>query len=326
MFRTAMNQAPHGRAPTQAKPIIDTRRNSFDVSNTVDTTDPVSVNREVDRLLHELYPQFETRQLDVSFYNVTRLYRGLTPWYHACDTAYHNLQHVMDVALAMARLMHGYDRSHRGTENAIGPKLFVFGVVIALLHDVGYLRHVNDSRHDNGAQYTPVHVSRSGRFIQRYLGEIGMPELGPHGREIVHFTGYERAAANIRVPHIRFLMLGHMLGTADIIAQMADRCYLEKCRDRLFPEFVEGGLAARGADDRRHGIVFRSVEELIEQTPRFYKTAAARLNEQLGAAHQYAEQHFDGQNLYLQEMDKNIQYASRVAEEHDLSLLRRALL
>jgi hypothetical protein len=41
-----------------------------------------------------------------------------------------------------------------------------------------------------------------------------------------------------------FRRLGNMLGTADIIAQMADRCYLEKCRDRLFPEFVAGGLAS----------------------------------------------------------------------------------
>jgi len=321
-----MTLAPQRRSSLQARQIAEIRRNNFDVSNTVETTDARSVNREVDRLFRELYPHVETRQLDVSFYNVARLYGGLTPWYHACDTAYHNLQHVLEVALAMARLMHGYDRSNRGSREAIGPRLFVFGVVSALLHDVGYLRHLNDRRHDNGAQYTPVHVSRGARFLERYLGEIGMPELGPVAAEIVHFTGYERAAANIQVPDMRFLMLGHMLGTADIIAQMADRCYLEKCRDRLFPEFVEGGLAARGADDQRAGIVFRSVEDLIAETPRFYKTAAARLTEQLGAAHQYAEQHFDGQNLYLQEMEKNIQYASRVADEHDLSLLRRALL
>ena len=41
----------------------------------------------------------------------------------------------------------------------------------------------------------------------------------------------------------RDIKLGHLLGTADMIAQMADRCYLEKCRDRLYPEFVLGGVA-----------------------------------------------------------------------------------
>ena len=43
--------------------------------------------------------------------------------------------------------------------------------------------------------------------------------------------------------------LGHLLGTADLIAQMADRCYLEKCRDRLYPEFVLGGIAAATGTD-----------------------------------------------------------------------------
>ena len=39
-------------------------------------------------------------------------------------------------------------------------------------------------------------------------------------------------------------MVGHLLGTADMIAQIADRCYLEKCRDRLYAEFVLGGRRA----------------------------------------------------------------------------------
>jgi hypothetical protein len=303
---------------------VEIRRNSFDVSNTVDTTDHRSVNREVNRILLELFPQADTRQLDRCFSDVVRLYRGDDPAYRACDTAYHDIQHVLEVALAMARLMDGYERSQR-IEASIGSRLFVFGVVVALFHDVGYLRHVNDNRHSNGAEYTTVHVSRGARFVQRYMGEIGMSDLSLIAKEIIHFTGYERPAARIRVPSAVFRLLGHMLGTADIIAQMADRCYLEKCRDRLFPEFVQGGLASSGKDDIRDGILFASAEDLIVSTPRFYKTATARLNEQLGEAHRYVERHFDGQNLYFEEMQKNVHYASIVAAERDLCLLRRSL-
>lgn len=303
---------------------MDIRRNNFDVSNTVDTTDHLSVNREVNRIFLELFPHIDTRQMDNCFSDIVRLYRGEDPLYRACDTAYHDIQHVLEVALAMARLMDGYERSHRISES-IGPRLFLFGVVIALFHDVGYLRHVKDSRHDNGAEYTTIHVSRGASFVRRYMSEIGMADLAPVAKEIIHFTGYERPAARIQVPHIVFRLLGHMLGTADIIAQMADRCYLEKCRDRLFPEFVYGGLAASGKDDNRSGILFTSVEDLIVNTPRFYKTANARLNEQLGEAHKYVERHFDGQNLYFEEMQKNVHYASIVAEEQDLCLLRRSL-
>jgi len=114
-----------------------------------------------------------------------------------------------------------------------------------------------------------------------------------------------------------------MLGTADIIAQMADRCYLEKCRDRLYPEFVEGGLAARDDADHRAGVMFKSAEDLVTKTPNFYKTATVRLNDHLGSAYGYADKHFGGQNLYLDEITKNIDYAVEVAEQRDLSLLRR---
>jgi hypothetical protein len=305
--------------------IMDIRRNNFDVSNSVDTTDPVSVNREINRIFRELFPHADARQMNACFSDVVRLYRGENPLYRACDTAYHDIQHILEVSLAMARLMDGYERSRRNSA-AIGSRLFVFGVVIALLHDVGYLRHVNDRRHNNGAQYTPIHVSRGARFVQGYMSEIGMQDLAPVAMEIIHFTGYERPMDSIRVPSATFRMLGHMLGTADIIAQMADRCYLEKCRDRLFPEFVQGGLAASGEEDKRAGILFRSVEDLIVETPRFYEKAALRLNRHLDEVHRYAERHFDGRHLYLQEMEKNVQYASRVAEEEDLSLLRRKLI
>jgi hypothetical protein len=104
---------------------------------------------------------------------------------------------------------------------------------------------------------------------------------------------------------------------------MADRCYLEKCRDRLFPEFVEGGLAARDEADRRASVMFRSVEHLMQKTPHFYKSATVRMNDQLGSAHEYVGRHFGGPNLYFDEIEKNMQYASAVSDRRDLSLLRR---
>jgi hypothetical protein len=150
-----------------------------------------------------------------------------------------------------------------------------------------------------------------------------MAELAPIASQIIHFTGYERPIPKIRVPNLTFRLLGNMLGTADIIAQMADRCYLEKCRDRLYPEFVEGGLAARDEGDHRAGVMFTSAEDLVTKTPGFYKTATVRLNDHLGSAYGYANKHFGGQNLYLDEISKNVHYALEVAEQHDLSLLRR---
>jgi hypothetical protein len=299
-----------------------TRHKNFDVSNTVDTTDPAGVNEAVDEIFLDLYPSASTRQLDDCFVEVARLYRGEHPDFRACDTPYHNLQHIMEVSLAMARLMNGYE-TVRDHEHNLGPRLFSFGVITALLHDVGYLRHVKDTRSQNGAEYTQVHVSRSASFIERYMTRVGMEDLAPIGKAIVHFTGYERPVERIRTSGPIYLMLGHMLGTADIMAQMSDRCYLEKCRDRLFREFVYGGLAANGVKSHYDASLFTSAEDLLFKTPRFYTTALTRLNEKLGRVHRYLQQYFRGQHVYLEEMEKNKQHASKVAEERDLSLLRR---
>lgn len=301
------------------------RRNDYDVTNQVNTTDAPAVNTEVNRIFLELYPSASTHVLNRSFRDLGRLHRGEYPGYRACDTGYHNLQHSLDVTLAMARLMDGYERSHHDHRTeALGAKLFRFGVVTALFHDIGYLRRVNDMRHKNGAEYTLKHVTRGARFLEEYISRLGMAELAPIASQIIHFTGYERPIQKIHVPNLTFRLLGNMLGTADIIAQMADRCYLEKCRDRLYPEFVEGGLAARDGAGHRAGVMFTSAEDLVTKTPKFYKTATVHLNDHLGSAYGYADKHFGGPNLYLDAITKNIHYAVEVAEQRDMSLLRRA--
>jgi len=301
---------------------METRRNNFDVTDSIDTTDVASVRKEVERIFQDLYPDASADTLDRSFTNVGLLFRGDYVGYRACDTGYHNLQHTLDVALAMARLMDGYERSNRRRE-PIGPRLFTFGTVTALLHDIGYLRRDKDTRHQNGAEYTLTHVTRGGKFLEEYMNMIGMDDLAPVASEIVHFTGYERPLDTIKTPSAIFRLLGNMLGTADIIAQMADRCYLEKCRDRLFPEFVACGLAEPKTLNGAGEALFSSAEDLVFKTPEFYRSAIARLNELLGGVHTYAQKHFGNQNLYLDEINKNVDYARSIAQEQDISLLRR---
>ncbi len=74
----------------------------------------------------------------------------------------------------------------------------------------------------------------------------------PISTRIVHFTGYEIKLDQIQLTDPRDRKLGHLLGTADLIAQMADRCYLEKCRDPpLSLNSCWGGIAAAPGYRRR---------------------------------------------------------------------------
>ncbi len=298
------------------------RRNDFDVTDRIRTTDAREVGAEVLRLFRGLYDGLPAGTLERGFRDLARLYEGRHPEYHACDTEYHDIQHVLDVTLAMARLMDGYERSRKGSA-ALSPALFILGVLTALFHDFGYLRRRADRRHRYGAEYTIRHVSRGSRFLGHYLRRAGMRRHAAAAAQLVHYTGYERPVETIRIDDMLLRRIGQMLGTADIIAQMADRCYLEKCRDRLYPEFVLRGLTRRRLPNGRQQVVFRSGDDLVHKTPAFYVNASKRLDLQLARACEYAGRHFGGQNLYLEEIQKNIRYAQAIAHAADTGMLRR---
>src|SRR5688572_6548087 len=155
-------------------PVGSYRRNEFDVTDRINTTVPEDVSAEVFRIYQDLYQLANPGNLVQAFDDLTRLYRGEYAGYHACDTSYHDIQHVLDVTLAMARLMDGCVRATN--DRVLGERLFRFGVLGALFHDCGYIRHSTDTL-SNGAEYTKTHVSRGGKFLEGYLAEKGMGDL-----------------------------------------------------------------------------------------------------------------------------------------------------
>ncbi len=299
------------------------RRSDFDVTDKICTTNPVEVGNEVTRLFLNLYPDKASTQIEGAFRDMELLYQGRHPDYHACDTEYHDIQHVLDVTLTMARLLDGFERGREGRA-PLPPDYFSVGVITALFHDFGYLRRRNDHTHRFGAEYTLTHVTRGSHFLLDYFPSIGWQQYAAAASQLVHFTGYERKVDTIRLADPMLRRVGEILGTADIIAQMADRCYLEKCRDRLYPEFVLGGLTRRTQPDGQVITVFDSGKDLVRKTPGFYFNAKKRLDEQLNRAYDYAEVHLGGQNVYLEEMDKNVRYALVSETPNESDSLRRA--
>ena len=300
---------------------MQVRRNDYDVTNRIQTTDPEAVKREVARLFRLLYPGAAHTLMDRAFADLSKLYAGDFPGYRGCDTEYHDLQHVMDVTLAMSRLMDGYERSRSGTP-PLGVKLFQIGVIVGLFHDMGYLRHTENEPAANGAVYTQNHVSRGAAFLRDYLPTIGLAEYADAGAELLHFTGFEKRVAEILIEDPLLRLIGSLLGSADIIAQMADRCYLEKCRDRLYPEFVSGGLAVRTTDTGVEEVLFASGDDLVKKTPVFFSTAVTRLETELGGAYNYAATHFGGFNLYMHAATKNVHFAKHIGSSSRYALRR----
>ena len=234
------------------KTTLQDRRNDYDVTNTVQVSSPRQVRAAVADLFAALYPNTSFDSVWMAFHDFERVFRGLDPNYHAVDTTYHDMQHTLDMTLALARLIAGHEMSVEPGDR-LGPDRAELAIVSALFHDVGYLRHrTATTAAVNGAVFTRVHVTRSGHYLEKYLPRIGLEQFVPVVARIVHFTGYELNVDQIELDEPKDSVVGHLLGTADLVAQLADRCYLEKCRDRLYPEFVLGGVAI-GRSRRRQG-------------------------------------------------------------------------
>jgi hypothetical protein len=300
------------------------RRNDFDVTNTVQVSSPQAVRAAVEHLLRPTWPGIDLAPIENAFDHFERLFAGEIPGYFGVDTVYHDRQHTLDITLALARLIVGYERQQAAEATRFGAQRAVVGLITGLFHDVGYLRRADDGESRNGAEFTRTHVSRGARFIADYLPTVGLGAWIPVATEIVHFTGYEVPFPQIKVSDPRDIKMGHLIGTADMIAQMADRCYLEKCRDRLYAEFVLGGVALPMAANGGPQVKYASGLDLLRQTPEFVNEVRnKRLDEQFGSAYRYLEILFGGRNPYLEAIDRNVDYLRQILRSENWRLLRR---
>jgi hypothetical protein len=298
------------------------RQSHYDVTNTIRVSDPREVAGEITRLLRGLYPQADLAPVDRAFTTFTRIFTGTLPGYHGCDTWYHDAQHSLDVALAMARLLDGHERS-AAKGGALGERRAQLGIITALFHDVGYIRRVEEKDIHNGAEFTLCHVTRSGEFLADFLPTVGFAREAAMARQMVHFTGYEMALDAVRVRGAKDRRLGFLLGTADLVAQMADREYPEKCRTFLYHEFEACGLAGK-PQPGKPAPIYSSPEDLLRKTPEFAaKIFKDRLDGYFEGAYRYIENHFGGQNPYLAEIRRHVDYIKRVVDSGDMTLLRR---
>jgi hypothetical protein len=301
-----------------------TRRSDFDVTNSVQVSSAPAVLAAVEALYRPTWPGLSLEPLSRAFEHFEKLFAGQIEGYHGVDTVYHDRQHTLDITLALARLLVGYERQQEEATRLGGARAIV-GLVTGLFHDVGYLRRTDDTASRNGAEFTRTHVSRGARFLEEYLPLIGFGAWVPVATEIIHFTGYEVAFARIeeRVSDPRDISVGHLLGTADMIAQMADRCYLEKCRDRLYAEFVLGGVALPFSEGNPQ-VKYASGLDLLRQTPEFVdEVRTKRLDGDFHAAYRYLEVLYGGRNPYMEAIERNIEFLRQVLRSESWQLLRR---
>jgi hypothetical protein len=285
----------------------------YDLTN---ISSPGETYNEMIKTLSLADPEYDTSYLKKAYSDIIRLFRGEYPGYRASNTKYHNLEHTCAVSLATTRLIHGLHVQGQ----LLSTRVIKLGLIGALFHDTGLIQ-TEAELEGTGAQFTIGHEERSIKLMKKYLAADGFsPEDINDCRHIIMCTNLTLPLAEIPLRSEEVKIMGRILGSADLIAQMADRNYLEKL-PLLFLEFEEAKMPG-----------FETPLELFKYTEEFYHSVVrTRLREELGNVSSAALFHFKkrwniDQDLYAEAMTNNIKYMKKIsrdcAESFDCLLLK----
>jgi len=275
-----------------------------------DTSSPAETLAEIKNILLLIDPPLDPSPIEKIYEDIIRLFIGEFPGYRASNTKYHNLEHTCSTALAVARLIHGLHVQGQ----VFSPRLVQLCLIGALFHDAGLIQ-TEEEVEGTGAQHTIGHEDRSIALMEKYLTENGYSQEDIRDcSHIIKCTELFFSLAEIPFNSEEVRTMGKILGTADLVAQMADRNYQEKL-PLLFLEFEEAGMEG-----------FESPLELFRKTEEFYRSVVRkRLTIELEGVSSAALYHFRerwkiDKNLYEESIKYNIRRMKETVMESLLQL------
>ena len=270
----------------------------------VRTDSAEAVLNEVLLIVKNISPEFDAAAVTHAYITTIGLYEGIYPGYQACNTEFHDLRHSVETFLAMARLIHGATLDG----NVFTHEQITLGLTASILHDAGYIQEDCDNE-GTGAKHTGTHVQRSMDFLSNYAKEQGFSEESiAAARAMILCSDLSVDLGTIGFPSAEFELLGKMLGAADLLAQMADRTYLEKLLF-LYREFSEANIGN-----------YESEVDLLNKTVAFYDFIAHRLETTLDASDRFMTSHFTDRwnipkNLYHESILRQKNYLSQILQK-----------
>lgn len=270
----------------------------------VATNDPTAVEVEVQKAYLAMFPGGDRLFVPRAFGWVMECFTGHYADYQAVDTKYHDFEHTLQGTLCLSRLLHG--RHKAAAQPVLTAHFFELAIISILLHDTGYLKKRNDVD-GTGAKYTATHVNRSAEFASRLLVEKGYSaEDIKTVQNMIRCTGVEAVLSSIPFQGELEKIVGHALGTADLLGQMAADDYVDKL-PVLYTEFAEAARFDKGNTDFLSK--FGGPEDLMQRTPDFWQNfVLPRLEREFAGLHRYLNDPYpDGQNEYVQRIDANME-------------------
>ena len=285
---------------------MDPTTNSKDISTLLAIGSSEEVLSEVLEILRLISSDFNTEPVRNVFDAVERLYSGNFPGYRACNTGYHDFRHAIEAFLAMSRLIHGAVLDNV----SISERQIITALIAAILHDAGYIQEKSDTQ-GTGAKHKADHEQRSMDFLSRHGFEFGLSaEEIAAGRVIILCTDMDTDITTIAFPSPQIELMGKLLGAADLMAQLAERKYLEKLL-YLYYECKEAGVGD-----------YESELDILRKAVNFYDFFEERLRTTLGGVDRFMQLHFASKwginmNLYHEVIHKQKDYLLKILKIPD---------
>jgi hypothetical protein len=271
--------------------------------NPVDTRDSSAVEREVQAAYHAMFPGGDSAFVPTAFVWLNQAFSGTYADFQPIDAHYHDLEHTLQGALCMARLLQGRQRA--SARPLLTQRMFELGLLAMMFHDTGYLKR-KDDREGTGAKYTLTHVARSVSFAEEFLSPKGVPLAEIRSvQNMIRCTGVYVDLDRIPFQSELERIIGYALGTADLLGQMSADDYIDKL-PTLYAEFEE---SARFYEGKMAGLMtFASAADLIRRTPDFWETyVLPKLNKDFWGLHRFLNHPYpEGPNFYFQKIEANL--------------------
>ncbi|MCX5864898.1 MAG: GAF domain-containing protein [Deltaproteobacteria bacterium] len=240
------------------------------------------------------------------FSDAADLYAGRWASHEACAVTYHNFSHSLDVCLAAARMLSGWNKAEQA--QALDEKYFQLGMAAGLFHDAGYIKNKGDHA-GSGGKFTLIHVGRSMEISREYLSKKQWPPEDVDAVcRIISITDYAKLPdLDPLFTDLKLKTMAQMVATADLVAQMADTDYVQRIDD-LFAEFKEVYKFEKRAELIKKGTkVYKTVQEIKDGTIDFYEQFVVPTLGKLGRMDRYLTNFFgDGRNPYQENIAANL--------------------
>ncbi|MCP3927146.1 MAG: HD domain-containing protein [Desulfobacterales bacterium] len=214
---------------------------------------PEKTYDEIIYIVSLITDDFNPRLFKSAFNDTLKIFSGNYNGYRQSNTKYHDIDHTLSVTLTTARLMHGCMDDVK-----LSSKDILTGLISALFHDVGLIQ-TDDDTEGTGAKYTVGHEQRSVNFMNAYLTrKRAAKRMIADSTKVIESTILSLSPKDFTFRNEEIYMLGKIVGSADLLGQVADRNYFRKLFS-LYLEFKEAGVPG-----------YDSELDLIKKTESFY--------------------------------------------------------